>query len=273
MVEAMQLALDFAAAQPQPQALPVWRHRAADRTLSLPRLVVAYVLRRGRRRSIGLTAHEDGLVVSAPRWTTLREVEHTLQAHEAWLWQQWQAQQRRAAAAQAQVAWYHGGSVPWRGQAARLQLGGAAAPGQLAWLQPLPQGSEPAWQLHVALPVHATEQQVRDTVQAWLKQQCLTLVQQSVARYAPLLGVHCQGLRLSSARSHWGLASADGRLALNWRLIYAPAHWLDYVVVHELAHLREMNHSPQFWALVQSVVPNCMAVRHALRQWVPPADR
>ncbi|MGA1160171.1 MAG: hypothetical protein ACO3UO_04005, partial [Burkholderiaceae bacterium] len=61
MAEALQLALAFSAGEPPAQALPVWRHRAADRTLSLSRLVVAYVLRRGRRRSIGMTAHEDGL--------------------------------------------------------------------------------------------------------------------------------------------------------------------------------------------------------------------
>lgn len=271
MAEALQLALDFSAGEPPAQALPVWRHRAADRTLSLSRLVVAYVLRRGRRRSIGMTAHEDGLVVSAPRWTPLREVEHTLLTHEAWLWRQWQNQQQRAAAAQALVAWHHGGSVPWRGEVARLCLG-AQAQAERVWLERASGDTDVPWTMHVACPIHATVQQVRDTVQAWLKQQCLALVQQSVTQHAPLLGVQCRGLRLSSARGHWGLASADGRLAINWRLIYAPPEWLDYVVVHELAHLREMNHSPQFWALVQGVMPNCLALRRALRQWVPPPD-
>ncbi|WP_236640400.1 M48 family metallopeptidase [Tepidimonas charontis] len=87
-----------------------------------------------------------------------------------------------------------------------------------------------------------------------------------VAHFAPLLGVQPRALRLSSARTRWGSASSRGTIALNWRLAFVPAPLADYVVVHELAHLREMHHGPAFWALVAQVLPDYAERRAALRR-------
>jgi predicted metal-dependent hydrolase len=82
--------------------------------------------------------------------------------------------------------------------------------------------------------------------------------------------VRWQRLSLSSAQTRWGSASGAGWIRLNWRLIHLPLPVIDYVVVHELAHLREMNHSPRFWALVEAVLPDCAARRAALRDAMLP---
>ena len=74
-----------------------------------------------------------------------------------------------------------------------------------------------------------------------------------------------KSLRLSSAQTRWGSASADGSIRLNWRLIHFAPAIIDYVVAHELAHLREMNHSPAFWETVRSVLPDFERSREALR--------
>ena len=71
-------------------------------------------------------------------------------------------------------------------------------------------------------------------------------------------------LSLSSAATRWGSANANGAIRLHWRLIQLPLPTIDYVVAHELAHLREMNHSPRFWAVVRSVVPDYRAARRQL---------
>ncbi|HNL41945.1 MAG TPA: M48 family metallopeptidase, partial [Ottowia sp.] len=68
----------------------------------------------------------------------------------------------------------------------------------------------------------------------------------------------------------WGSASADGSIRLNWRLIHLDAALIDYVVVHELAHLHEMNHSPRFWQHVGRVLPDCHERRVALKRSVVP---
>jgi predicted metal-dependent hydrolase len=73
-------------------------------------------------------------------------------------------------------------------------------------------------------------------------------------------------LSLSSAKTRWGSANAGGAIRLHWRLVQYPLATIDYVVAHELAHLREMNHGPRFWAVVGSVVPDYRAARRPARQ-------
>ena len=89
-------------------------------------------------------------------------------------------------------------------------------------------------------------------------------------RFAQHLGVAMKTLRLSSAQTRWGSASADGSIRLNWRLVHFALPVVDYVVAHELAHLREMNHSPAFWDVVRSAVPDFEAARGSLRHEVLP---
>lgn len=72
-------------------------------------------------------------------------------------------------------------------------------------------------------------------------------------------------LRLSSAQTRWGSASADGTIRLHWRLMHFSLAVIDYVVAHELAHLREMNHSPAFWQIVRSVIPDLEARKAVLK--------
>ena len=90
--------------------------------------------------------------------------------------------------------------------------------------------------------------------------------------FAPRLGVQWTRLSLSNADTRWGSASADGRIRLNWRLIHLSLDMVDYVVVHELSHLRHMDHSPRFWDVVASVMPDHRERRQALRQVAVPPD-
>ena len=83
---------------------------------------------------------------------------------------------------------------------------------------------------------------------------------------AALAGVEVRAVTVRNQRSRWGSCHASGRISLNWRLIHMPPHLIDYVVVHELAHMREMNHSPRFWAVVGGVVPDYAARRREIRR-------
>jgi predicted metal-dependent hydrolase len=119
--------------------------------------------------------------------------------------------------------------------------------------------------LRVGLPTGATPEQIRDAVQAWLMRPAREHFKHRLDHFATLLQVHWQKLSLSSAGTRWGSARIDGSIRLNWRLIHFRPAVIDYVVAHELSHLRVMNHSPQFWDTVRSVVPNYAELRGQLR--------
>ena len=101
---------------------------------------------------------------------------------------------------------------------------------------------------------------------AALKKRARPIFLARASYYAPVVGVRFQRLAVRSQRSKWGSCSARGGLNFNCLLLLAPAEVLDYVVVHELCHLREMNHSPRFWAEVARVFPDYAAARRWLKQ-------
>ncbi len=107
--------------------------------------------------------------------------------------------------------------------------------------------------LVIGLPADASATQIRDAVLAWLMRDARRHFTERLDHFAPLLGVQSTSLRLSSAETRWGSAKADGSIRLNWRLLHYRPAVIDYVVAHELAHLRVMDHSPRFWNTVATV--------------------
>ncbi len=125
------------------------------------------------------------------------------------------------------------------------------------------------WVLHLRADAEASAEQVRAVVAAWWLRHARQLLTERLQHYAPAMGVQWRSLRLSNARTRWGSAKADGSIMLNWRLLHYRLPVLDYVVIHELAHLRHMDHSPRFWAVVESVCPDYLQLRRALKQPCP----
>ena len=106
-------------------------------------------------------------------------------------------------------------------------------------------------------------------MQGWLQGEAKRLFGERLAIYAEKLGVNYRAYALSSAATRWGSCSSDGKIRLNWRLIHFPLSIIDYVVAHELAHLREMNHSPRFWETVESIFPEFREARQTLKHHPP----
>ena len=106
---------------------------------------------------------------------------------------------------------------------------------------------------------------IERSVTLWYKREALQLFAQRVKHYAPLLDVAPREVKLSSAKTQWGCCTASGTVRLNVQLIKLPLSLIDYVVVHELSHLREMNHSAAFWRVVGSVCHNYASLRAELK--------
>ena len=124
-------------------------------------------------------------------------------------------------------------------------------------------------ELTVSLPSDASEQQLKDRVQGWLQAEAKRIFSDRLPVYAEKLSVHYHSFTLSSATTQWGSCTAEGKIRLNWRLIHFALPLIDYVIAHELAHLREMNHSPRFWQTVESIFPEFREARKALKQHPP----
>lgn len=247
-----------------------FRHAEADREVRLGDCRVGYRLRRARRKSIGFSVSPEGLSVSAPRWVGVGDIESALRDKAAWILRKLAEQRERSRRLEAaRVQWCDGTSLPFLGDTVIVVLDPRVSGAVLnAEGQALP--GVPHLTLHLGLPQTAEPAQIRDTVQSWLQRQARRVFEERCAHFAPRLGVRMTRLRLSSAQTRWGSASADGSIRLNWRLIHFGLEVIDYVVAHELAHLREMNHSPAFWEVVRSVVPDYQAARGALGQQVLP---
>ncbi|ALT78436.1 M48 family metallopeptidase [Paucibacter sp. KCTC 42545] len=239
-------------------AAPHLPNPRAQRELRLGEQRVAYELKRARRRSIGFVVGSEGLRVSAPRWLPQEDIERALVQKSDWILRKLVEQRERARRVEAaRIEWRDGASLNFLGTRLTLRLGAAQAGVNL---------DEAAQLLHLHLPVLSSEDEVREAVQAWLKRRARALFEPRCAYFAAALGVQMTSLRLSSAQTRWGSASADGSIRLNWRLIHFSPAIIDYVVAHELAHLREMNHSPRFWAVVASVLPDFERARAQLRE-------
>ncbi len=253
-----------------PEGLPVFRHPHAQHEIRLGDALVAFELKRVRRRSIGMVVGLDGLSVRAPRWVGWPEIEQALQDKARWICTKLVEQRtRERQQAAARIEWREGASIPVLGDSVILVLDARLTGVRLhEEAQALPGVARKT--LHLGLPQHATPEQIRDTVTAWLQRHAHQWFEQRVAFFASQLGVSVSRLSLSSARTRWGSASADGSIRLHWRLIHFGPAIVDYVVAHELAHLREMNHSPRFWGVVRSVLPDYDAAREQLRHAVIP---
>ncbi|MDB5838230.1 MAG: putative metal-dependent hydrolase [Herminiimonas sp.] len=224
--------------------------------------VLDYTLLRSKRRSIGFVIDDDGLRVTAPRWVTLGEIENAIHEKQRWIFAKLtERRERSARRLQPQMQWRDGAALPYLGIDITLRIVGSQPAGV--------RYDETRRELTVCLPADASERQLKDRVLGWLQSEAKQLFAERLPLYAAKLGVTYKSFTLSSAMTQWGSCTADGRIRLNWRLMHFALEQIDYVIAHELAHLREMNHSPRFWATVQSVFPEFAAAKKALRERGP----
>ncbi|MEO8343121.1 MAG: SprT family zinc-dependent metalloprotease [Gallionella sp.] len=215
---------------------------------------ITYTLKRsGKRRSIGLRIDDHGLTVSVPMRASEKWLHSVLQDKARWVVEKldgWQTCRRAA------VRWQDGEAIEYRGELLMLRVVQSlfAAPVQR-------RGSE----LWVFVLNGSKAAHIEQLVASWYQHEAEQSFAGRVAHYAPLLNVVPSAIKLSSAKSQWGSCTVQGSVRLNVQLIKLPPRLLDYVVVHELAHLRELNHSAAFWRVVESACPDYKSLRAELK--------
>ena len=239
---------------------PAGRGRPRDegqlRRIVLARQDVDYRLIRARRRTIGMQIGLSGLTVRAPRWVTIREIEQTLVERDAWIIRslaEWRARQRDV----LPRAWKTGAPILYLGRELTLAVHPARKREIAADLL----------NLSVLHPAAEDERQVATFVARWLREEALRLLAPRVAEFAGRITTDAPTLKLSNARSEWGSCNQHGVIRLNWRLVQLPPELALYIVAHEVAHLVELNHSPRFWKLVETLFPGHADARRTLDDW------
>jgi len=236
---------------------------AGHRRIRLEQLNLDYRLIRSKRKTIGFLIDDDGLRVSAPRWITINEIESAIVSKQLWIFRKMNEQRERSVRRlQPAMIWRDGAVFPYLGADITLRV---VDPGTISGAY----FDSTTRELHLSLPSAAGEQQLKDRVQGWLQSEAKRIFSERLTIYAEKLGVTYKSFTLSSASTQWGSCTADGKIRLNWRLMHFALPNIDYVVTHELSHLREMNHGPQFWATVQSVFPEFEQARKTLRDHEP----
>lgn len=214
-----------------------------------------YELKRSsKRRSIGLRISDQGLVVSIPQRLSLRELESLLQSKRDWIQEKIQQQ---AAAKVPALRWQNGETLWLLGNPIPLYLAADSRNRAINY-----DGSR----MDVRLTDISDSAMIKRRVTQWYKQQALVDFSRRTELLVQKLGLPMPPIALSSARSRWGSCNSKGEIRLNWRLIQAPPHIIQYVIAHELAHLKEMNHSSRFWAIVARLFPSYRDAEAELRQ-------
>lgn len=220
------------------------------RRIQLGVRIVDYRLVRAARRRLGMTVDQRGLRVGASLRTPLREVERFLQHNADWVVRKLDE---------------------WHGEGARRPLvvrEGAMLPvlGEEHAVRIEPGGNRFVWQERALVLRARPDADLGALATRALRARALEVFSARVDDYAATMRLARPALALSSAHTRWGSCSEASGIRLSWRLIHSPLRVIDYVVVHELAHLVEMNHSRRFWALVERHYPGYRAVREELKQ-------
>lgn len=215
-----------------------------------------YILIRSRRRDVLFKALPGGETrVYAPAYLPLREADALVRERMDALLRMHDQLERQLAQNRLRHPVAQGSRICIEGRAYALERA---------------QGKHVALRLEgerciLTLPEPEDENAVRAALKQALSRRALTRIRERLGEYAPRLGVEFGRVAIRDQKSRWGSCSAKHNLNFNWKLIMAPPEALDYVVIHELCHLIEFNHSPRFWRLVEAQMPEYEAWKKWLK--------
>ncbi len=228
-----------------------------NRTVATDRGPVAFDLSFSARKTLTLRIQAGGAItVDAPLRTRLRDIDSFVQLRAAWIEKHLQAVRERPSNERQYIEgerWFYlGEAYPLHIEADHIERVALRA-----------------GVLTVGVRDPVDRERVRALLARWYRRRALEVFNERLklcGEWVKPLGLDAPPLKIRRMKSRWGSCSSHGAITLNLNLVQASAPLIDYVIVHELCHLREFNHSPPFWALVASVIPDWKARRKALNR-------
>ena len=198
---------------------------------------------RSKRRTVALEiTHDARLVVRVPLRASLREIEKILRGKELWIERTHRRVKERFEKFPPKK-FADGEEFLFLGKSYKLSI-----------VDDAPSLNALSFDGVFKLP-QSRLGQAQEMLIRWYRQEALKLIPERVRLFAEKSGYDCSDVRISNAKSRWGSCSRNGRLRFSWRVMMAPLEVIDYVVVHELAHLKEKNHGKAFWDRVGNILP------------------
>ncbi len=208
-----------------------------------------FLLIRSARRTLALEIKPDAtLVVRAPRRTPLKQVQKFVESHDDWINRKQAEVLNRPRAPEKRFV--EGEEFLLQGKSCRLRLVDSPA-------------KAVDFDGRLLLSRHALPQ-AKEAVIKWYKSHARGILTDRVKKFAAIMGCRPSTIRITSPQRRWGSCGVHSSLNFNWRLVMAPPEIIDYVVVHELAHIRHRGHGREFWSFVEAFAPDCR--RH--RKWL-----
>lgn len=213
------------------------------------RTIMNYRLVRSRRKTIAICIDRDGgVTVRAPLHAASSLIERFVQEKQRWILEK-SGQMQRLSGERSNFAVLPGGVLPFLGKNYPVKEGTSVSFDGTAFFVPR-EGYET----------------LRPRLESFYREAAKRVIPERVAYFSQKTGWKPAGVRVGGAKTSWGSCSGKNSLNFTWRLILTPPEELDYVVVHELAHLKEHNHSARFWHLVERILPDYAARRAALKE-------
>jgi predicted metal-dependent hydrolase len=203
--------------------------------------MIPYTLTRSRRKTVALYIRDGGVEVRAPLKVPKRDIDKFVASKERWITEHLAKSQATAEQREAFTLNY-GDTVIFRGRSYPItaKIGARAGFDGEAFY----------------MPTDLSLEQIKSTVVQRYRRLAKLHLTERVSHYANLMNVSTTAVKVNGAKTRWGSCSGKNSLNFSWRLVLADDAVIDYVVVHELAHIKEHNHSPRFWAVVEGVLPN-----------------
>ena len=206
-----------------------------------------------RKKTLSLQIKEGGqIVVYVPHRTPEGEIERFLERHRSWI-------SKKVAEKEGRIRRPERSFLPdekflYLGEAYPLEIHEGTEGGQALTLS-----------FGKFILNRDCIEKARDLFVAWYKKEAKDRLAERVDYYSNRFQLFPKGLKITSAKSRWGSCSRDNRLCISWRIMMAPLSVIDYILIHELVHIKEKNHSRRFWSTVESILPDYKRHRRWLR--------
>lgn len=222
---------------------------------------IDYSIVRSRRRKKTVEVTIDpgaGVLVAAPMATPRGKIRAVVQKRASWIVRNGATESSKTRS----KLWVSGESLPYLGRQVRMFVDYAPVDKAAVRFE--------HWSFRVTLPRQLRQRDragaARDAVRRWYERRARERLRGRVEKWAPLLGVSPTRVLTRDQRQRWGSCSPDGTVRFNWRIVMAEPSLIDYVVVHELAHLVERTHSTKYWQQITRVLPDYKLRRTRLRE-------